>query len=257
MTMAALPGITALAVALMMLLGLPAIARVRQQISIHVTTPRPLSNAAFRLEQLRGLTITYEDPLWEYGGDFEEVSLSIARDGGSFLRKVPRPRTESLTFVRPLAADGSIDPPEVVVDALVEAYNSSGAAARFRVVQTGRIFHIVPAMSRNEAGVLVPRGSLLDFPVSFAEGERTLLSVVQEIARQVSEASGVPVEGGTMAMNLLIQTRISIGAGKEDARAVLVRALGMTGRPLSWHLLCGLDGTRSCALNIYLVSPGP
>lgn len=221
------------------------------QVSIKVRDARPLAEAAVELERQLGVLVTYEDPPYEYAGDIEDVTAAVRKDG-DLSKRVFAPRSGPLVFSYPIPAGAGTDVREAAVRALADTYNSANDGARFQVVALQQYLHIVPTMSRNAAGVLEGRRSLLDVSVSMPAQEKTLMEAVTDLLQRLSESNGVQVGVGSVPINLMLQTKTSTQADNENARAVLQRFLSASDRQLSWHLNRGPGPSGLCVLNIYI-----
>jgi len=225
------------------------------QVSINVRGPRPLAEAAVELERQLGATVTYEDPPYEYAEDIEDVTATVRKDG-DLSKRVFVPRSGPLVFGYAIPAGAGADVREAAVRALTDTYNTASDGARFQVVALQPYLHIVPTMSRNAAGVLEGRRSLLDVTVSMPAQEKTLMEAVTDLLQRLTESNGVQVGIGSVPINLMLQTKTSTHADNENARAILQRFLGASDRQLSWHLTRGPGPSALCVLNIY-ITPRP
>lgn len=192
--------------------------------------------------------VTYEDPPYEYADDLEDVTAAVRKDG-DLSKRVFGPRSGSLIFSYPIPAGAGADAREAAVRALADTFNTESDGARFQVVAQQPYLHIVPTMSRNTAGVLEGRRSLLDVTVSMPAQEKALMEAVTDLLQRLTESNGVEVGLGTVPNNLMLQTKTSTYADNENARAVLQRFLAASDRRLSWRLY---RTPGHSALNIYI-----
>ena len=241
------------AIAIVMCLG--AASAQQSRISIDVSDARPLAAAALELERRLDAIVTYEDPPYEYADDIKDVTSEVRKDG-DLSKRVLVPRGGPLAFTYAMPAGRGAGAREAAVRALADTYNTASESARFQVVASHPYLHIVPTMSRNAAGVLEGRRSLLDVDVSFSVGQTTLMEAVTELLRQVSAANGVEVGVGTVPINLMLQTKTSGRAENENARVVLQRLLAASDRRLSWQLNRGPGQPQLCVLNVH-ITPRP
>lgn len=228
--------------------GLPA----DQGLTVEVNDARPLATALDIIEKRYAWVITYEDPPYLYGADVEDVTLSVRRDF-DLTRRVLAPRGGRFTFEYPTSPDGRPPNAPALLEKLLDQYRLSGHPGMFRVITTGNVFHVVPSESRDADGIFVPHVSLLDAKISFADGQRTALSMLDAIVKAVSRQRAARVGVGTVPLNLLMQRRVDGGATDESARTVLLRTLEATHRELSWRLLCAPGPGPDCALNVHFV----
>ena len=231
----------------------PLTAQRAQPLELAVSDARPLAALIDQLETRYGWIITYEDPPYENAADLDDVTLDVAKDPKSFKGKVLVPRRRRFDFRYPNA-----DQPQAedVLAVLVRDYNMAGNNDGFRLLRTGKFFHVVPSVSDNKIGLPTNRQSRLDVRVTIPVVERSVLETLELVVAQVRELTGVPVMMGRVPVNLLLQKKLRTGAATEPARDVLVRALTSTGRDLSWRLNCDPGVTKICSFNVHFVNPG-
>ena len=86
-------------------------------------------------------------------------------------------------------------------------------------------------------------------------GTRSALDVLEEIAEIVTRRSGSPLVLGTIPLNGLANSKVSIRADNEAARSVLAQTLAATGARLSWAVYASAEEPATFVLNIHGVSP--
>jgi len=157
-----------------------------------------------QLEARYGWIITYEDPPYENAADFDDVTLDVARDPKNFKGKVLVPRRRRFDFKYPNA-----DQPQAedVLAAVIRDYNMAGNNDAFRLLRTGKFFHVVPSVSDNNIGLPTNRQSRLDVRVTIPDAERSVLETLKVVVAQVRELTGVPMVIGRVPTNLLLQRR--------------------------------------------------
>jgi hypothetical protein len=229
--------------------------------SLSAEDPRPLAAAIETLEVRSGVAITYEDPLYVNAGEIADVTDEVRRDldeykpGEAPKVLVPKGGTVSIDYDTIPGTNRPADPAAVVLQ-LVDAYNASGNAGRFRVEVSGEIIHVIPDAFKNKEGELTPQQSVLDAVISLPEEERSGVQTLRAICDAVSLETRKKVVFGTIPVNLLVQHRDRRGWASQRARNVLVELLESSKRRanLSWRLLYD-PGTREYALNIHPVVP--
>jgi hypothetical protein len=228
----------------------------QKALTIDVSDPRPLARAIYTLEQRYGWVITYEDPPYVYVGDIADVTPLVANDYGS---RPSRPRVlipagGSFAFTYTVLDGANPAPDErALLEGLLAAYHSGARPSAFDLTRTGAVFHVTPSMSRNVAGNVETRASILNTAISLAAEDRTALAMVVAIANEVGRSVGVDVVPGTMPLSLLARVRIHAGVSNESARTVLLRTLDATHCKLSWRLLYSPGPTGGYALNVHEV----
>jgi hypothetical protein len=219
-----------------------------------INDARPLATALRELEKRYGWIITFEEPPIEFTADLIDVTASVRKDYDPTKAqlKILTRRAIPLRFTYKVPDQSPRSDPMSVLPALLEAYELSGNRDRFRIIQTDRIFHVVPSMSDNVQGIPTPRSSRLDVRIDLEPGERTVSQTVRAILRAVNSLTGTNVVIGTVPINLFSQTTVREGAKDESARDVLMRTLAATKRTMSWQLFCSAS-PNVCALNIHVV----
>ena len=225
------------------------------QVSIFVDDPRPLQAVVLELERRFGWIITYEDPEYLFAPEIKDVRYTVSRDP-KFERPVLIPAGGPFTFSYTLPPTGATaSPQDALLGALLDQYRQSGYAGTFRLERTGLAYHVVPAMARDETGVLRPYGSILDRRISLPDREVNGFEMFASIVAAVKGSGEQRLVLGVVPISGLGQIRVRIAADDESARSVLVRTLASIHPRLSWQLLCGPGDGGSCALNIHEVLP--
>jgi hypothetical protein len=162
------------------------------------------------------------------------------------------PKGGGLSFSLP-----SADPDELgAVEALVKGYNASRGGNLFAVVRGASLLHVVPRQMTGLSGTLEPVKPVLDTLVTIDPKERTAFALIDEICKKISIATNTHVGMGTVPMNMLSQTKTSIGGSGKTARSILEQVIVETGArlSLSWLLFYGPDD-KGYSLNISWVPP--
>ncbi|MGH6794969.1 MAG: hypothetical protein ACREDH_07175, partial [Methylocella sp.] len=154
----------------------------------------------------------------------------------------------SLSFALPSAGQDQAS----AVESLVKTYNASGGGNLFAVVHGVRLLHVVPRKVRGLSGTVKP---VLDTVITVEPKERTAMQLLDEICEKISIGANTDVFVGTVPINMLFNTKTSIGGSGKTARSMLeelILALGRPGAPVTWRLLYGSE-YKSYAINIYFV----
>jgi hypothetical protein len=131
------------------------------------------------------------------------------------------------------------------------------AGARFRVEQSGSVFHVVASQVRDPNGRWVEHTSVLDVPITLASRELGGFEMVRVILDEVSAKSGVKFEVTAMPVtNLLANYQGVIEANNELAREVMLRTLQEMSERLTW-LLYYSPLTEGYVFNIVAASAEP
>jgi hypothetical protein len=109
---------------------------------------------------------------------------------------------------------------------IVAASDAGPAGGRFRVLEAGGVFHVVPTAVRNAEGAWVPQPSVLDTRISISVHGVNGFQLLDAIATEIEDASGLRIGvAGEKFNNALARYRGDMEAVDELARDVLLRAL--------------------------------
>lgn len=217
--------------------------------------PRPLRDAADRLQSAWGRAVTYEEPVWQHPSD---TSME-----GDPLRLAAGPRFRALSLpATALQSRGRADD-ATHLKGLVNAFNAGNAPLGFSVVETAWGLHIVPVRNKDARGSEAPASSLLDSYVAVVSAKRSPMGHVEALAQALTSRSGVRVESGSGALSfgvdqLFLQADSSPTfewgtAGAVKARDALLELLSKSATTLSWRLNCqpaSANATPFCVLNV-------
>lgn len=213
-------------------------------ISITSSGSRPVAYAAIELIRKYGYPINYEDPRYEYHGDFKDVAADVvdSRDelSANERSKVMVPRGGSVSV-----QSKSSDPAEILRE-LVGASTAETSGGRFTFVEYEGYLNILPTESRDSSGRWHAQQSILDTKISIPIENRTEHETIDAICGALTLASRIPVRigdtgfyGETMDDKGEVIRPIRLGAESEMARDVLIRALRIIGgerSTLTWHI---------------------
>jgi hypothetical protein len=216
-----------------------------QSDDLFVNAARPIAMMAEKIEQQTSWPITYEDPSYQYAGDYREFPDKLTYGGRAFvLHNVP------LVFT--LDAEKRKDVVKAVRE-LVEEFETRSGGQKFRVIAEKGYIHIVPQLNRDKQGTWAEQRPMLDTRVSMAAGKRNLAQILAELKQEVSRSSERALYIGTMPMNLMFNTEVELPAFQNtQARAILREALSRAPVKLSWQLFGG-PGDEDQFLNVHVV----
>lgn len=228
------------------------------KVRISVEDPRPVAKAITMLEARFGWAISYEDPRYINTSDISDVTETVRRDLDKFkpgkAPKVLVPRGGPFVFEYDYSRDSKRPDPDLILAALLAAHTGSGNAGRFRLVSSGRMFHVVPTAIKDISGKVVPQESVLDVTISLPAKERTGWQLIEALCAEVSRSVQLRVVVGSAPYGLLSQHEDREGIESMKARDLLARLLENAGkgRLLSWQLFYD-PGMRMYVLNIHPV----
>ena len=190
--------------------------------------PRPLSSATYLLSKPPGypVVVTYEDPILEHRDD---LAQQLTRTGA----RVPSPTERSFTFAH--AAPSETEHPGdwlAFLTAMVNEYELVGSSGRFKVEQSGDVYHIIPTAIRSESGEWTEHSTILDTPISIPRQRLDGAAMVDGVLGAVSEATGETIHlFGRGAEAGFARHEGVIEATDEKARDVLSRTLEAVTQP--------------------------
>jgi hypothetical protein len=225
-------------------------------IKVSVGTARPVAKAVEELVSRYGYTITYEDPLLRYKGDWLDVTTQVRKDLNRYppgaAPKVMVPRGGRLNLTFPSSHSISAETMASLLKKLVQDQANTQQGGRFRVERNGDIFHVVPSEARDQSGNWSAQAPLLDVPISLPTQDRECVGTLQAVADALTAAVGVTVDvpfmGGIESPGHPRLYRL--GAENERARDVLTRALTLIGKPptsVIWLMFCD---KLMCVINL-------
>jgi hypothetical protein len=244
------------ACALVAVLGTSGFARAQtRQVETNIDSTRPVADSVRVLIKQHPVVITYEDPRYEYQGDLKDVT-ALARSpenaGKPGAVLVPKGGTLATRYEVSTATEEPVDYRNAL-EGILDAQTVSQNGGRFRVLQSGGVFHVVPAEVRYSKGVWTRQSSILDTRITLPSKELNGYEMLRAITNAVSEATGIYVGLGTMNANQFFKFTGSIEATDEPARDVLMRVLQSISHRLTWRLFYGPD-VKQYALNITVVA---
>lgn len=177
--------------------------------------PRPVMELMRQLENRYGWRIAYEEAPYENASDLVNVvsPVYLATHPGARLL-IPKPQQLSVTV--PAGA-----PVASAIGSIIDRANTNEGRS-FAVSFDGDFAYIVPMLYRKKDGTVAAFQPMLDTPVNFAIGERTIRETVNRICTQVAAARGIPINEGTIPTNLYHELQTAY-ANNEPARVVLSR----------------------------------
>jgi hypothetical protein len=225
--------------------GVTAAQTTQDSSKLSVDDGRPVAKAVEELVARYDYVITYEDPRFAYEEDLQDVTTQVRRDLDQYppgkAPKVIVPRGGKLTVTIPSSASVNTQAIASVLDQLTRAQAIRREGGRFRVVQVGDVFHVVPTEVRDRNGKWIAQTSILEAPISLPMEGRSADGMINSICKAVSAATHVQVGLGSRVGGIYDPSNpqpYRLGADNERARDVLVRALGLlnASQALTWVL---------------------
>ena len=136
---------------------------------------------------------------------------------------------------------------------VVDAYNESGNPGQFRVVQTTWMLHVLPFASKNAAGVVIERASVLETPITITAGRRSAASFLKDVVAAVEATARVRIAVMGAPTNLFATAAVDPTVTRGLALNIMARGLHEIGDgKLSWRLMYSPD-SRGYMLTIHQV----
>ncbi|HKV23800.1 MAG TPA: hypothetical protein VJN93_04350 [Candidatus Acidoferrum sp.] len=137
-----------------------------------------------------------------------------------------------------------------ILEKVVSDYNGGTNPGKFAVRDEGDgRFAVVGVAVKNEASQDQSVNPILDTPVTVPVETRDAMTTIDVILRDLSAVSKTQVGPGTMAINALRQSTVTVGGDNLPARDLLSQALSAAKGKLYWHLYYDPDG-KTYALNL-------
>ena len=235
------------------LLSLTSIVRAQQPANV-ITSPRPLEEAALRLEERYGKVVTYEEPLLTWRGELQALP---GRDPEAKQVLFPKPQSFTMPEMGPDLGNALKD--------TMAAYHQATSGIRFQLVTSKLGFHIVPVEARDSTGKSVPMPSLLDQIITVPSEARTAsqhlralvaaINKVQPIRLEVNVAFGFRHDDFDRTFRAQPPV-FPCGVQAVVAREVLIDLLNQSASTMWWQLLCqssAQPSDRFCVLGVSLI----
>ncbi|MGC1620515.1 MAG: hypothetical protein WA765_18640 [Candidatus Acidiferrum sp.] len=220
--------------------------------TVAANSPRPLADAIRALSEEYAWVIDFEDPPYFSNYDLVDDTAPKWRaahpnekgvtviGGGSF----------ETQFTESFDARSSIAEEEHILDTVVSDYNKSGNPGRFAVINEGDgRFAVVGTHVKDDNGKEQAVRSILDTPITVQSETRNVYETVSAILDALTAKSHTKVGPGTMPLNALLQSRVTVGGQDIPSRVLLQQALSAAKVKLYWLLYYDSDG-QSYALNV-------
>lgn len=201
-------------------------------ITVQVSSPRPLADAAAQLELQTGIAINYEDTPYAFAGDTSDVTRSVmpaANQAAYPNARIIIPKGGALS-ISPIPTSAGTNPTTTesnAINALIGAYSANQLPGTYMSLWQDGAFFLVPSTSRNASGSETALVPVLSVPVTIPVAERTAIDTLTAILDQVKTSSGVKVGVGSIPLTIFARAKVSLGANNETARSVIGRMFTM------------------------------
>lgn len=221
--------------------------------STTIVSSAAIEDISEMMQSRYGIPVTYEDPVWQWTGDFQN------RPGQAFgpfriqqTVKIPPGLTPEQTPVLNAAAFGRI----------LEEYNKTYDAPRYRVTESKLGLHVIPETLRDSAGKIVNAENPMDAVVDVPVARRSAVDHLSVVCLAASRVAALALRCG--ALSPALQGNLwnnwfeapggpfEWGARGVSARDALVNLFSRLRMEFSWRLRCAnpSTGNHACALSV-------
>jgi hypothetical protein len=210
---------------------------------VEANDPRPLLQAITAVREEYGWEVDYEDP--PYSGTFDLVrDASMCRQpcGEGFL--IPAGGAFQSTYPETPHIWSSPNEELQILDKIVSDYDATQNPGKFEVIQQSNgSYAVVGEFIEDDSGTEVPVHRILDTRISLATATRSAAVTIGLIQDALSKASGTDVGSGTGAINVLLQSQVTVGGNDVPARDLLLQTIDQIKlMKLAWDFLYDADG---------------
>jgi hypothetical protein len=210
---------------------------------LSVNDSRPMGQAVLSLIRSYPITITYEDPRFEYAGDLQELTRQVSKTDQPNARTIV-PKGGAFHAAYDVSQDTGepVDMADAIQE-LIEANNRAREGGHFEVLGRGETFHVVPTEVRDSKGRWIAQRSVLDTPITFSSGgARDGRELIEAILGEVSDKSGQKIAAARVHVAIpcsgpaCVESKRTIDARNEPARDVLMQLVSSLNRRYAWVL---------------------
>ena len=198
-----------------------------------IVSSRPVSQLRNQLQEYYGKVITYEEPLWSWYGELEQM-------GKSPTLLVPK----AVGFTMPQMSGAEKDIGLSVAQAL-DAYHQQTNGPRFRIIRSRLGLHIVPDQVHGASERFEPARNMLDAYIAVPSEQRSASQHVLAIIAAVAATTGVQFKYGLGNPDSIFgrdfaaePTQFMWGTTGSVARDALVDLFDRSATTFSWVLNC-------------------
>ena len=221
-------------------------ARVRHvanSATVYANEPRPLAQAVRGLSGEYGWAIDYEDPPYYSKYDLVDDTDPRWRKAHPNEKGVVGVAGRSFhTAFLSSPNDTSTAQEARILDSVVSDYNKSGNPGRFIVRNEGDgRFSVVGVKVEGNYGREEPVSPVLDTPVTIPSETRNASLTIRAILAAASATAHVKLESGTVPLNIMHNSQVTVGGQNIPARELLAQVVNATQVKLCWHLYYDAD----------------
>lgn len=211
--------------------------------TVEANSGRPLFQAITGVREEYGWVVDYEDP--PYQGSVDLVpDASISRHPVGKVFMVPAGGAFRSTYPETPDMWGSTRGELRVLDKIVSDYNATQNPGKFvvRALQDGN-YAVIGQSYENSAGGEVSVRPVFDTLISLPDATRSAAGTIDLILNALNKASGTKVGFGTVPLNALAQSQVTVGGSNVSVRQLLLNVIDQVKSvKLVWDLLFDPDG---------------
>lgn len=213
----------------------------KDEITLEIVEPRPLSVALRDLSDRHGWVITYEDPRWSHPDDLEDqtagVQGAVERVAQGLHPPLRIPRVQPLRFSYPRQRiEGGFGARFDLVEELLAVYERGNAGVAYELRRDGDVLHVLPQQARDERGDWIEHVSLLDRPLEFPRARRTVMETIDEIEKAINRTSSAEFSLGMVMIEPFHHTFVEVGGEGRTGRELLGEVMSAVDVLTSWVL---------------------
>ncbi|MBU1660928.1 MAG: thioredoxin [Chloroflexi bacterium] len=205
---------------------------------VDVTGETPLADAIEGFMRLHQVLVTYEDPLYEFTGDMEDLTHTrkdLAKYPPGQAPVVLKPKR--MQFQAQYLLDAQKKAPgdiTAALEQLIEQYNHGPRIAEFRLLEGPGIWHVVPTRVRDKSGDWKSATPLLDKVVHLTGGETNYIQFSGALLDEACRDAGVKLWGfGNLPPQI-----VKLPEGDFSLREILARLITSNFVNVTWFFRC-------------------
>jgi hypothetical protein len=213
----------------------------------------PIADTAEILQSRYGVAVTYEDPVWQWAGDFQN------RPGQPYgMFRLQR----TVNIPDGLTPDQTPALSAAAVGRALEEYHKNYDAPRYRIFESKFGLHIVPETVRDPSGSIVRANNPLDTVVDIPVAARSAEQHLDAVCATASRLARLQLQCGTSAWGNEARwwkqafaapvDMLEWGGSAISARDALIDLFSRLNTTLSWRLRCAnpTTGDHVCVLTV-------
>lgn len=205
---------------------------LRAQTSIiNVDDPRPLMRMLDELEQRFGISINYEDPLYQHSDDLVDVTDKVQNPRQRAMNpnvRIMIPRGGQATLEVPVSSQ--LDSATIVnIITNMRLAHEARYPGKFTVHRREAGWYVEPTSVRGVSGSMAPQTPVSETSISLPEQQRNAAECLDAILQQAGKKVGVKIGIGMIPAAPFAASSVKCGANNEPLAVVLARLFSAVG----------------------------